>query len=100
MYADRVSSRKHFVMDHLGSVGGGGDSLPWLECTKRACRFYQLQLVGFVGAYEDREERKWDGAAEFSDKDIIRTERYSGVISNGVREIQLQNYQRKMEQKM
>ncbi|KAG8047870.1 hypothetical protein GUJ93_ZPchr0008g12830 [Zizania palustris] len=31
---------------------------------------------------------KWDGAAEFSEKDIIRTERNSGVISNMVTEIQ------------
>uniref|UniRef100_A0A0E0C9R4 Uncharacterized protein n=1 Tax=Oryza meridionalis TaxID=40149 RepID=A0A0E0C9R4_9ORYZ len=32
--------------------------------------------------------RKWDGAAELSEKEIIRTERNSGVISNRAREIQ------------
>ncbi|KAH9604921.1 hypothetical protein KSS87_015352 [Heliosperma pusillum] len=39
------------------------------------------------------------GSAELSEKEIIRAERNSGFISNRVREIQLQNYQRKMEQK-
>uniref|UniRef100_A0A0E0C9R7 Uncharacterized protein n=1 Tax=Oryza meridionalis TaxID=40149 RepID=A0A0E0C9R7_9ORYZ len=32
--------------------------------------------------------RKWDGATELSEKEIIRTERKSGVISNRAREIQ------------
>ncbi|EHA8591128.1 protein MET1, chloroplastic [Cocos nucifera] len=38
-------------------------------------------------------------AGELTEKEIIRQERNSGVISNRVREIQLQNYMRKMEQK-
>ncbi|KAL9248428.1 hypothetical protein vseg_021751 [Gypsophila vaccaria] len=39
------------------------------------------------------------GSTQLSEKEIIRAERNSGFISNRVREIQLQNYQRKMEQK-
>ncbi|KAL2929743.1 Protein MET1 chloroplastic [Bienertia sinuspersici] len=38
-------------------------------------------------------------AGELSEKEIIRAERNSGFISDRVREIQMQNYQRKMEQK-
>lgn len=48
----------------------------------------------------ERRFGKWDGAGELSEKEIIRAERNSGVVSGRVREIQLQNYQRKMEQKM
>ncbi|KNA11330.1 hypothetical protein SOVF_136150 [Spinacia oleracea] len=40
-----------------------------------------------------------DYAGELSEKDIIRAERNSGFISDRVREIQRQNYQRKMETK-
>lgn len=36
---------------------------------------------------------------ELSEKEIIRAERNSGVISNRVREIQMQNYMKKKEQK-
>ncbi|ERM93532.1 hypothetical protein AMTR_s00004p00065250 [Amborella trichopoda] len=36
---------------------------------------------------------------ELTEKELIRAERNSGVISDRVREIQLRNYQRKMEQK-
>ncbi|GMH10266.1 hypothetical protein Nepgr_012107 [Nepenthes gracilis] len=42
---------------------------------------------------------KTDYAGEMTEKEIIRAERNSGVIGNRVREIQLQNYRRKMEQK-
>ncbi|KAJ3669924.1 hypothetical protein LUZ60_010248 [Juncus effusus] len=42
---------------------------------------------------------KWEGATELTEKEIIRAERNSGVISNKVREIQMQNYMRKMQQK-
>ncbi|KAJ6836524.1 uncharacterized protein M6B38_326560 [Iris pallida] len=38
-------------------------------------------------------------AGELTDKEIIRAERNSGVVSSRVREIQMQNYMRKMEQK-
>lgn len=40
-----------------------------------------------------------DYAGELTEKEIIRAERNSGVISNRVREIQMQNYIRKKEQK-
>lgn len=40
-----------------------------------------------------------DYSGEMSEKEIIRAERNSGFISDRVREIQLQNYQRKIEQK-
>ncbi|XP_073006237.1 protein MET1, chloroplastic [Typha latifolia] len=42
---------------------------------------------------------KAEDAGELTEKEIIRAERNSGVISNRVREIQMQNYLRKMEQK-
>ncbi|XP_048491606.1 protein MET1, chloroplastic-like [Beta vulgaris subsp. vulgaris] len=42
---------------------------------------------------------KLDFSGEMIEKEIIRAERNAGFISNRVREIQLQNYQRKMEQK-
>ncbi|XP_062186917.1 protein MET1, chloroplastic-like isoform X2 [Phragmites australis] len=58
------------------------------------------QRVGPLYMKMERRFGKWDGAAELTEKEIIRAERNSGVISNRVREIQLQNYQRKMEQKM
>uniref|UniRef100_J3MIW3 Uncharacterized protein n=1 Tax=Oryza brachyantha TaxID=4533 RepID=J3MIW3_ORYBR len=58
------------------------------------------QRVGPLYMKMEKRYGKWDGAAELSEKEIIRAERNSGVISNRVREIQLQNYQRKMEQKM
>ncbi|XP_074303729.1 protein MET1, chloroplastic-like [Silene latifolia] len=41
----------------------------------------------------------YGSGGQLSEKEIIRAERNSGFISNRVREIQLQNYQRKMEQK-
>ncbi|KAL5563708.1 hypothetical protein UlMin_033455 [Ulmus minor] len=42
---------------------------------------------------------KIDEGGELTEKEIIRAERNSGVISNRVREIQMQNYMRKKEQK-
>ncbi|KAJ9153314.1 hypothetical protein P3X46_026764 [Hevea brasiliensis] len=42
---------------------------------------------------------KTDYAGELTEKEIIRAERNSGVISGRVREIQMQNYLRKKEQK-
>lgn len=58
------------------------------------------QRVGPLYMKMEKRFGKWDGAAELTEKEIIRAERNSGVVSNRVREIQLQNYQRKMEQKM
>ncbi|KAJ9183165.1 hypothetical protein P3X46_007067 [Hevea brasiliensis] len=42
---------------------------------------------------------KTENAGELTEKEIIRAERNSGVISDRVREIQMQNYLRKKEQK-
>lgn len=42
---------------------------------------------------------KLEEAGELTEKEIIRAERNSGVISNRVREIQMQNYTKKKEQK-
>ncbi|XVF37792.1 hypothetical protein REPUB_Repub20aG0041200 [Reevesia pubescens] len=42
---------------------------------------------------------KVDDGGELTEKEIIRAERNSGVISNRVREIQMQNYMRKKELK-
>ncbi|CAA0825780.1 protein containing PDZ domain- a K-box domain-and a TPR region [Striga hermonthica] len=42
---------------------------------------------------------KVDDTGELTEKEIIRAERNSGVVSNRVREIQMQNYLRKKEQK-
>lgn len=42
---------------------------------------------------------KIDNPGELTEKEIIRAERNSGVVSNKVREIQMQNYLRKREQK-
>ncbi|GER41207.1 protein binding protein [Striga asiatica] len=42
---------------------------------------------------------KVDDTGELTEKEIIRAERNSGVVSNRVREIQMQNYLKKKEQK-
>lgn len=42
---------------------------------------------------------KMDSTGELTDKEILRAERNSGVISKRVRDIQMQNYLKKMEQK-
>ncbi|KAI3706294.1 hypothetical protein L6452_23927 [Arctium lappa] len=42
---------------------------------------------------------KMEDSGELTDKEIIRAERNSGVVSSKVREIQMQNYLRKKEQK-
>lgn len=58
------------------------------------------QRIGPLYMKMERRFGKWDGAGDLTEKEIIRFERNSGVVSGRVREIQLQNYQRKMEQKM
>ncbi|KAL8170900.1 hypothetical protein V2J09_022704 [Rumex salicifolius] len=42
---------------------------------------------------------KMDESGEMTEKEIIRAERNAGFISSRIREIQVQNYQRKVEQK-
>ncbi|KAG2631928.1 hypothetical protein PVAP13_2NG024728 [Panicum virgatum] len=58
------------------------------------------QRVGPLYMKMERRFGKLDGDGELTEKEIIRAERNSGVVSGRVREIQLQNYQRKMAQKM
>ncbi|RLN33288.1 uncharacterized protein C2845_PM03G20910 [Panicum miliaceum] len=58
------------------------------------------QRVGPLYLKMERRFGKLDDDGELTEKEIIRAERNSGVVSGRVREIQLQNYQRKMAQKM
>ncbi|WVZ53479.1 hypothetical protein U9M48_004411 [Paspalum notatum var. saurae] len=53
------------------------------------------QRIGPLYMKMERRFGEWDGAGELTEKEIIRAERNSGVVSFRVREIQ-----RKMEQKM
>ncbi|XP_058086929.1 protein MET1, chloroplastic [Magnolia sinica] len=57
------------------------------------------QRIGPLLMKMQKRDGKLEDAGELSEKEIIRAERNSGVISNRVREIQMQNYMRKMEQK-
>ncbi|KAJ4811293.1 Tetratricopeptide repeat protein 30A [Rhynchospora pubera] len=57
------------------------------------------QRIGPLLMKMERRFGKWEGSGELTEKEIIRAERNSGVISNRVREIQMQNAMRKMEQK-
>lgn len=57
------------------------------------------QRIGPLYMKMQKRNGKMDNGGELTEKEIIRAERNAGFISNRVREIQLQNYQRKMEQK-
>ncbi|OAY68282.1 hypothetical protein ACMD2_03403, partial [Ananas comosus] len=57
------------------------------------------QRIGPLLMKMQRRYGKPADASELTEKEIIRGERNAGVISNKVREIQMQNYKRKMEQK-
>lgn len=57
------------------------------------------QRIGPLYMKMEKRFGKLDFSGEMTEKEIIRAERNAGFISNRVREIQLQNYQRKMEQK-
>lgn len=57
------------------------------------------QRVGPLLMKMQKRYGKMDNTGELTEKEIIRAERNSGVISNRVREIQMQNYLRKKEQK-
>ncbi|KAG2675283.1 hypothetical protein I3760_13G176200 [Carya illinoinensis] len=57
------------------------------------------QRVGPLLMKMQKRYGKQDDSGELTEKEIIRAERNSGVISNRVREIQLQNALRKKEQK-
>ncbi|KAE9602909.1 hypothetical protein Lal_00049743 [Lupinus albus] len=57
------------------------------------------QRVGPLLMKMQKRNGKIDTSGELTEKEIIRAERNSGVVSNRVREIQMQNYLRKKEQK-
>ncbi|KAJ7980593.1 Protein LOW PSII ACCUMULATION 1, chloroplastic [Quillaja saponaria] len=57
------------------------------------------QRVGPLLMRMQKRYGKMDSTGELTEKEIIRAERNSGVISNRVREIQMQNYLKKKEQK-
>ncbi|KAK9081924.1 hypothetical protein Syun_031614 [Stephania yunnanensis] len=57
------------------------------------------QRIGPLLMKMEKRYGKMEKTGELTEKEIIRAERNSGVISNRVREIQMQNYLRKVEQK-
>ncbi|KAF8398594.1 hypothetical protein HHK36_017525 [Tetracentron sinense] len=57
------------------------------------------QRVGPLLMKMQKGNGKLDNTGQLTEKEIIRAERNSGVISNRVREIQMQNYLKKKEQK-
>ncbi|KAM0951891.1 putative PDZ domain, tetratricopeptide-like helical domain superfamily, PDZ superfamily [Dioscorea sansibarensis] len=57
------------------------------------------QRIGPLLMKMEKRYGKMEDGGELTEKEVIRAERNSGVISNRVREIQMQNYLRKKEQK-
>ncbi|KAK2641543.1 hypothetical protein Ddye_023306 [Dipteronia dyeriana] len=57
------------------------------------------QRIGPLLMKMQKQYGKLEEKGELTEKEIIRAERNSGVVSNKVREIQMQNYLRKKEQK-
>lgn len=57
------------------------------------------QRIGPLRMKIQKRDGNLDNTGELTEKEIIRNERNAGFISNKVREIQLQNYIRKKEQK-
>ncbi|KAL8217271.1 hypothetical protein R6Q57_024108 [Mikania cordata] len=57
------------------------------------------QRIGPLYMKMQKRYGKKEDAGELTEKEIIRAERNSGVVSSKVREIQMQNYLRKQEQK-
>ncbi|WOL19627.1 hypothetical protein Cni_G28429 [Canna indica] len=57
------------------------------------------QRIGPLLMKMEKRYGKMPDAGELSEKEIIRAERNSGVVSDRVRQIQMQNYLRKKEQK-
>ncbi|KAF9599447.1 hypothetical protein IFM89_037338 [Coptis chinensis] len=57
------------------------------------------QRIGPLFMKMQKRYGKMENTGELSEKEIIRAERNSGVISSTLREIQMQNYLRKKEQK-
>ncbi|CAN6196990.1 unnamed protein product [Urochloa humidicola] len=86
---DKVLATSSVFGDEIWPAAGYGQTM---YCIR--------QRIGPLYMKMERRFGQWDGAGELTEKEIIRAERNSGVVSGRVREIQLQNYQRKMEQKM
>ncbi|KAJ1287911.1 hypothetical protein BS78_02G047000 [Paspalum vaginatum] len=86
---DKVLATSSVFGDEIWPAAGYGQTM---YCIR--------QRIGPLYMKMERRFGEWDGAGELTEKEIIRAERNSGVVSGRVREIQLQNYQRKMEQKM
>ncbi|CAL5076664.1 unnamed protein product [Urochloa decumbens] len=86
---DKVLATSSVFGDEIWPAAGYGQTM---YCIR--------QRIGPLYMKMERRFGKWDGAGELTEKEIIRAERNSGVVSGRVREIQLQNYQRKMEQKI
>ncbi|CAA6662787.1 unnamed protein product [Spirodela intermedia] len=57
------------------------------------------QRIGPLLMKMEKRYGKMDDGGELTEKEIIRAERNAGFISNRIREIQMQNYVRKKEQK-
>ncbi|XP_042402015.1 protein MET1, chloroplastic-like [Zingiber officinale] len=57
------------------------------------------QRIGPLLMKMEKRYGKLPGAADLTEREIIRAERNSGVVSDRVREIQMQNYLRKQQQK-
>nr|XP_043633936.1 protein MET1, chloroplastic [Erigeron canadensis] len=57
------------------------------------------QRIGPLLMKMEKRYGKMDDAGELTEKEIIRAERNSGIVSGKLREIQMQNYLRKKEQK-
>ncbi|PQP93777.1 uncharacterized protein Pyn_09987 [Prunus yedoensis var. nudiflora] len=75
-----------------------GDEI-WAAAEYGRTMYTIRQRVGPLLMRMQKRNGKIDNSGELTEKEIIRAERNSGVISNKVREIQMQNYLKKKEQK-
>ncbi|GER50696.1 tetratricopeptide repeat protein [Striga asiatica] len=75
-----------------------GDEI-WPAAEYGRTMYTMRQRIGPLLMKMQKRYGKVDNTGELSEKEIIRAERNSGVVSNRVREIQMQNYLRKKEQK-
>ncbi|KAI5321048.1 hypothetical protein L3X38_030118 [Prunus dulcis] len=75
-----------------------GDEI-WAAAEYGRTMYTIRQRVGPLLMRMQKRNGKIDNSGELTEKEIIRAERNSGVVSNKVREIQMQNYLKKKEQK-
>ncbi|KAF5725531.1 hypothetical protein HS088_TW23G00254 [Tripterygium wilfordii] len=75
-----------------------GDEI-WPAAEYGRTMYTMRQRIGPLLMKMQKRDGKMEYTGELTEKEIIREERNSGVISNRVREIQMQNYLRKKEQK-